>query len=368
MSMKTRKLIENIMYDREKDSATLLLRSALRLLAIGYYGVTFWRNFLYDRRILKFRYAPCRVISVGNIIVGGTGKTPVVIMTANLLKKAGLSVAIVSRGYKRQSKGPLIVSDGSDILVSYSEAGDEPHIIATSLTGVPVVVGENRYKAAMLAYEHFKPDIIILDDAMQHRKLYRDVDIITMDADNPIGSEYLLPRGLLRESQYSIRRAKAVVITRFCDEHDREKIVRMVQYYARNVPIFFSRYKATGLREPGTTVNIEIGAIRGRKIAALSNVANPVSFYRILESHDADIVFKHAKRDHHRYTADELEDIDKDSLKAGAGIMVMTAKDERNLPEDYEVKIIKKLVLDIEAVIVENIEKYLKIIAPKNYK
>ncbi len=368
MNIKMQKLIKDIMYNHKKDVITLPLRIVLRLLAVVYYAVSFWRNFLYDNRMLKFRYAPCRVISVGNIIIGGTGKTPVVIMTANLIKKAGLSVAVVSRGYKRQSKGPLVVSDGSGVLVSYLEAGDEPHIIASSLTDVPVVVGKNRYEAALLAYERFKPDVIVLDDAMQHRKLYRDVDIITMNGDDPIGSEYLLPRGLLRESQYSIMRAKAIVITRFCDEHNREKIERVIRYYARNVPIFYSRYAATGLREPGNTVNIGLDAVRGKKVAALSNVANPVSFYHILESHGSDIVCKHAKCDHHRYNAEELEDIEKNSLRAGAEIMVMTAKDERNLPEDYEVKIIKKLVLDIETVIIEDLKEYLDIIVPEKFR
>ncbi len=365
MSEKVLKFIENIMYDRRRDAVNLPVRAVLRVISVIYYYITFWRNFLYDRRVLKFRFAPCRVISIGNIIVGGTGKTPVVIMTAKLLKKAGLSVVVVSRGYKRYSKGPLVVSDGSNVLVSYFEAGDEPHIIASSLTDVPVVVGKNRYKAAMLAYKRFNPDVIILDDAMQHRRLYRDVDIITMDADNPIGSKYLIPRGLLRESPYFIGRAKAVVVTRFGEEHKREKIERIIRYYSHSVPIFYSRYTSTGLREPGSTIKVGIDAIQGKRIAALSNVANPVSFYRNLESQGADIVFKHAECDHHHYTSEELQDIEKNSLKAGAEIIVMTAKDERNFPEGYNVKIVKKLVLDIETVIIEDLEDYLKIVAPK---
>ncbi|HDY87931.1 MAG TPA: tetraacyldisaccharide 4'-kinase [bacterium] len=359
-----RKLIEDILYDRRKDAVTLPLRFVLRFFASVYNYVTSIRNFLYNKRILKAKDVPCRVISIGNLIVGGTGKTPVTMMTAKMLKEAGKSVVVISRGYKGQSKDPIVVSDGSSVLVSSIECGDEPHIIASSLQGVPVVVGRDRFAAAMMAYKRFKPDVIVLDDAMQHRRIYRNVDIITMDADNPLGTEYLLPHGLFRESPYSIRRAKAVVITRLTDEHNRERIERMVRYYNRNVLIFWSTNVAVGLREPGSSDKTGLDAVKGKKIAALSNIANPLSFYRLLESLGYTIVFKQVMPDHHRYTFAELDYIEKNSLKAGAELLIMTAKDERNFPADYNVKIIEKRVLDIEAVIVEEIEEYMKIIAP----
>ncbi len=361
-----KKLIEDILYDRRKGAATMPLRFVLRLFASVYDFLTSVRNFLYDKRILRARDLPCRVISIGNIIVGGTGKTPVTIMIAGLLKEAGRSVAVVSRGYKRQGKAPVVVSDGSSILVSSLESGDEPHIIASGLEDVPVVVGKDRFNAARLAYERFRPDVILLDDAFQHRRLYRNVDIVTIDADDPVGSEYLLPRGQFRESPYGLKRAKAVVMTRFCDNfHNRERIERMIRYYSRNVQIFCSTIEATGLRKPGGLDKIGMDTLQGKKIAALSNIANPVSFYRLLEANGAVIVLKRAMPDHHRYTSEELEDIENDSVKAGAGIVVMTAKDERNLPEGYNVEIIKKLVLDINAVLVGDIEEFMKIIAPK---
>ena len=361
-----KQLIEDILYDRRKDAATLLLRFVMRFFASVYDFVTFWRNLLYDKRILKIKDVPCRIISVGNIIVGGTGKTPVTIMTAGMLKEEGYSVAVVSRGYKRQEKAPIVVSDGSAIQVSSREGGDEPLIIATCLKGVPVVVGRDRFAAARLAYERFRPDVIILDDAFQHRRLYRNVDIVTMDADDPLGSEYLLPRGLFRESPHALKRARMVVITRFYEHyHNREKIERMVRYYSRNVRIFCSTLTVRGLRKPGKPDIITLDTIRGKRITALSNIANPVSFYRLLEANDTVIVLKRALPDHHRYTTAELRDIENDSAKAGAEIIVMTAKDEWNLPEGYDVKVIEKLVLDIKAVLVDNIEEFMKIIAPK---
>ena len=162
-----RKNIEDILYGRRTDSATLPLRTGLRFLESGYSALTTARNFFYDKNIFGTRKIPCRVISIGNLTVGGTGKTPVVIMTAKILSDAGFSVAVVSRGYRRQTQNQLIVSDGSDVTVSPFDAGDEPHIITHSLPGIPVIVGNDRYRAAQLAYDRFKPHIIILDDAFQ---------------------------------------------------------------------------------------------------------------------------------------------------------------------------------------------------------
>ncbi len=361
-----KKLIEDILYDRRNDAASLPLRFVLRLFSSVYNFVTSVRNFLYNKRILKARDLPCRVISIGNIIVGGTGKTPVTIMIAGLLKKAGRSVAVVSRGYKRQGKAPVIVSEGSEVLVSSLVGGDEPLIIASGLKGVPVLVGDDRFAAARLAYDRFRPDVIVLDDAFQHRRMYRNVDIVTMDAGDPIGSEYLLPRGLFRESPFALKRARAVVITRFIENlHNRDKIERMVRYYSRNVQIFWSTIAASGLRKPGETEIIGMDTLQGKKIAALSNIANPVSFYRLLEANGAVIVYKRAMPDHHRYSTTDIEDIENNSVKAGAMILVMTAKDEQSFPEVYDVELIEKLVLDIDAAIIGDIEEFMKIITPK---
>lgn len=357
-------MIQDIIYGRRQDAVTLPVRCFLRILAMVYGAGVQIRNLLYETGVLKARHVPCRVVCIGNITAGGTGKTPVTVMTARLLMDRGVKTSVVSRGYKRKGKASLVVSEGDGPLVSPEDAGDEPHILASLLPGVPVVVGSDRHAAAMFAYDRFKPDIIICDDAFQHRRLYRDIDIVAAPADNPIGSEYLLPRGLLRESPYGLKRAKAVVVTRMEASHDRERISRMVRFYAREPELFWCQIKISGLREPGKTELLDISAISGKKITALSNNADPSSFYKMLEERGADIVLKKQFNDHHRYTPDEIDSVMNQAVQAGAELIIMTAKDERNLPDTSPVKEIPLLVLDITAELIENEDGFVKMIFP----
>lgn len=369
-----RALFKDILHDRRTDHVTLPLRFVLRSLSVIYGIIIATRNFLYTRHIYKTRDIPCRVVSIGNLTVGGTGKTPVVIMTARFLLNRGYTVAVVSRGYRRQGKEPFIVSDGVSLAASPIEAGDEPHIIASALPGVPVVVGADRYKAAQLAYDRFRPNVLLLDDAFQHRRLYRDVDIVTLDAHSPYGNERLLPRGILRESPYSISRAKAVIVTRYHEGLRREKIERMIRFYNRTVPVFLSRHIPSGLRPAGhdageDTMDVsqrftKPQELSGIRIAALSNIACPDSFRQMLDSLGADVVFHRIMEDHHRYIEQELDGVQKESVDAGAEILVMTAKDERNLPDGYQFKRIRAYVLDIEAALLENDDEFVEIIKP----
>jgi len=362
--MTMRKFVEDIVYGRRTDAVTFPLRCILNVFAVPYsLGVSF-RNLLYNRGILAILRVPCRVVSIGNIVAGGTGKTPLVIMTAGLLKEAGYSVAVVSRGYGRTGNDAVVVSDGGRVFVSVREAGDEPLVIAGSLSGVPVVVGRDRYAAAKLAYERFLPDVIVLDDGYQHRRLYRSVDIVAMDAENPLGGGHLLPRGLLREPPGALKRATAIVITRVRDDHDRGQIRHMVTSYNPKVPVFWSTVRPTDLRVPGTRDRSDVNTLQGRKVAALSNIANPVPFHRLIESLGAELVHTSVFPDHHRYDAVQLQRVEQEACDAGAGILVMTPKDERNLPADYNVKLIEKRVLDIEAVLVGDNDEFKQLVAP----
>ena len=369
-----RALIEDIVYDRTKGPA--LLRFVLRALSVGFRLVVSCRNFLYTKQLIKSKDVACRVVSIGNLTVGGTSKTPVVIKTVELLQSIGCSVAVVSRGYKRKGSGHFVVSDGESFIACPEDAGDEPHIIASSLTGVPVVVGKDRYRAAEYACSHFRPDVIVLDDAFQHRRLFRNVDVVTLDAENPYGNGHLLPRGILRESPRELSRAKAVIVTNFHDGMRRDRIERMVRYYDRKVPIFYSTHKPKGLRPAGnaddpavdcTGTSTAPESLNGARITAMSNIACPESFRRTLTSLGADIIHHHIMADHHRYTQEELEHIERDSIDAGASMLVMTAKDERNFPENFRFNTLQAFVLDIEAELMENHDDYLKIVAPYSY-
>ena len=363
-----RTYIADIMHDRRKDFASLPLRVVLRFLSVIYSKVISVRNYLYDKRVFKIKDVPCRVVSIGNLTFGGTGKTPAAIMTAKLLMAEGYKVAVVSRGYGRKEKSPLVVSDGVKILTTSVESGDEPHIIASSLTGVPVVVGADRYRAAELAFQRFRPDVIVLDDALQHRRLYRNADIVTLDAEDPYGNEYLLPRGILRESPRSLSRAKAVIITRYHDDMRREKFECMVKYYNQNVPIFFSKHVPKTLRIPFSDQCRNPEFVRDKKIAVLSNIACPSSFLQTLVSLGGDVAVHRIMDDHHRYTAQELNRLEREILDSGADILIMTAKDERNLPDSYRFNKVQAFVLDIETSIVEKSEEYLKIVEPQKLR
>jgi len=363
-----RSYIADIMYDRRKDFASLPLRGVLRFLSVIYSLVISVRNYLYDKQVFTTKDLSCRVVSIGNLTVGGTGKTPATIMTAKLLMDGGYKVAVVSRGYGRKKKSPLVVSDGVKILATSAESGDEPHIIASSLTGVPVVVGADRYRAAEFAFQRFRPDVIVLDDALQHRRLYRNADIVTLDAEDPYGNDYLLPRGILRESPWSLSRAKAVIITRYHDDMHRERIERMVKYYNPYVPIFFSKHVPKALRIPFSDQCRNPEFVKDKKIAALSNIASPSSFRQTLVSLGGDVAMHHIMDDHHRYTVQELQRLEREILDNGTDILVMTAKDERNLPGSYRFNTVQAFVLDIEASIMEQSEDYLKIVEPQSLK
>ena len=174
-----------------------------------------FRSFLYDKGILKVNRLACRVVSIGNLTVGGTGKTPMTMFVAKLFRNFGYQPVVISRGYKgRAEKTGGIVSDGKTILLGPDFAGDEPYMMAQILKGIPVLVGGNRYQIGMRAIEEFSPDVIILDDAFQHRQLYRDMDLVLVDEKSFLGNMHLLPRGILREPVSGLLRADAFILTR----------------------------------------------------------------------------------------------------------------------------------------------------------
>jgi tetraacyldisaccharide 4'-kinase len=358
-------LLDDIMRRDREDPATLPLRAMLRCMSSLYGAGIGVRGMLYDRGLIEAVHIPCMVTSIGALAAGGTGKTPVTIMTARLLVESGCRLAVVSRGYGRDSRGIRIVSEGSGTILKPSESGDEPHLIAASLPGTPVVVGERRAEAAMFAWERFRPDMLILDDAFQHRKLARNTDVVTLDATRPFGNGFLLPRGTLREPPRALARADAVVFTRCTSETDREHLLREVGRFNGRAPVFFTVHEPSRLREIGTGEPVEKSAIKGMNVAALSNIADPESFHRTLESFGAVIVASFPMTDHHRHTREELAMMERSAESRKAGMIVMTAKDERGLPDGYAPSKIPAYVLDIETVLLGNREGYLDVLVRK---
>lgn len=280
----------------------------LYCLSLAYGLAVYIRLRLYDLGILKTQRLPCKVISIGNITAGGSGKTPMAIHIAGLLKKQGQSVAILSRGYGRTTSGVLTVSDGANILLEPQEAGDEPYLMASRLKGVPVVVGEDRAEAGLFAVRKFAPACIILDDGFQHLRLERDLNILLVDAKTGFGNGFLLPRGILREPLSAVKRASITMVKGDVLEAGATKII--------TTPIVRFAYKPSCLTPLNDGQTLSPASLDGKRVLAVAGIANPQSFFSTLRELGAEIVQTLVFPDHHAYSkadAVRIESLEKAS-------------------------------------------------------
>ena len=357
MNMNLKQDIESVM-KKEKDSRTGSLGYFLFALSLLYGSIVRTREFFYQKKIFKSRKLPCKVISVGNLTVGGTGKTPMTIHLARRLSCQGYKTAVISRGYGgRSEKSAAIVSDGHQILLQSDEAGDEPFMIARNLKHIPVIVGQNRVKAGWLAIEKFAPDVIVLDDAFQHLKLVRDIDLVLLDYRSPYGNNHLLPRGTLREPISALARADAFILTR-CDAVPGEDQAALKKIIG-NRPVFktvhipyiseliLSKAGLKPLSKAGLKPAIQElsgvdfkpalkgrsskaglrPALQGRKGFVFSGIAGNRDFRSTVETLGCRIAGFSEFADHHRYSAADIEAISDSAYKAKADILVTTEKD-----------------------------------------
>ena len=272
------------------------------------YGVVIWiRKTFYQRGLFKSRQLPCKVISVGNMTLGGTGKTPLVIALTRELQKRGINVGILSRGYKgmKERQGG-IVSDGERVCLTPAESGDEPFMLAQMLSGVPVLVGKKRYEMGINAHERFGMDVLILDDGFQHLRLKRDVDIVLIDARQGFGNGRLFPRGPLREPLRSLRRASMLVLTKAEPSPTLGEIEGVLRYHAPAVPLYHSRYKSVFLLEAASKKMSPPHVVCGKRVFAFAGIADPAYFVYLLKGLGAEVVKEIHFPDHHNY---ELKDL-----------------------------------------------------------
>ena len=314
------------------------------------------RNILYTRGVFKARRLPCRVISVGNIVVGGTGKTPAVIVIAEHLQREGMRVAILLRGYKRCVREKVtIVSDGEKVCASPIESGDEADMMAKHLSGVPIIVGKRRYLTGQVALERFKVDVLLLDDGFQHRQLARDVDILTIPATHPFGSpKKLLPAGTLREPPTALRRADLILLTHADTPNISAHAKKVVKGLAPNAPVLESIHQPTHLyplaissqqsaismkpslpteteiRDP-KAIPTDIKELKGKRVLAVCGIGNPDAFVATLMRCSVASVELLAFPDHHVYTEADKQRIDTAFQAAAADLIVTTQKDEQKL-------------------------------------
>lgn len=340
----------SVIYDRaEKDSLGVrFLKKSLLFLSYLFSGLVQVRYLLYKNHILKPQPLGCRVIVVGNLTVGGTGKTPVVEMLAKALKDKGRSVAVLSRGYKSKTEPllkklwrllshgevppPKVVSDGDTIFLNSEEAGDEPYMLARNLPGIKVIVDKNRVKGGYYAIKKYKVDTLILDDGFQYLPLKGWLNILLIDKTNPFGNRNLLPRGILREPIKHLKRASYVFITK-SDGVESPELLSTIQEHQPDLKLIECRHYPTIFKALDGSHTLPLSAMQGKPIAVLSGIASPKSFETFLEERGAELVHKQQFTDHHRFTDYELEAFVKQALEAKAEYLLLTEKDAVRLPK-----------------------------------
>ncbi|HQI25162.1 MAG TPA: tetraacyldisaccharide 4'-kinase [Smithella sp.] len=291
----------------------------LRGASVLYRFAIFLRNVFFEMGLFRKKKLPCKVISVGNITVGGTGKTPMVIYLADLLKAQGFHPAVLSRGYKGKTKAPVnIVSDGKRVLMKPEDCGDEPVLIAKSLPGIPVLTGSQRLLTGQVALEQLGADLLILDDAFQHRQLVREIDVVLLNTTKPFGNGALLPAGPLREPPSALKRAHFIVRT-----GDDAKITSVFS----DQPEYPARHQAVALINGATGQASPLQNLRGRRVCAFAGIAKPEAFRRTLIDIGAQVVMFMPFPDHHNYSREDIREIQKMAMEEKADIIVTTEKD-----------------------------------------
>ncbi|MDZ7330458.1 MAG: tetraacyldisaccharide 4'-kinase [candidate division KSB1 bacterium] len=292
------------------------------------YGLVIWiRNRLYDKEILRsIKIENCQIISVGNISVGGTGKTPVISFLAKYLAKRGFKVAVLSRGYGRKSQGTIVVSDGKNLMTDVKQGGDEPYLLARQLPTIPVVVEADRVKGAEFIQQNFHPDFILLDDGFQHRRLKRNLDIVLIDASVGFGSGYLLPAGFLREPISSLSRADLIWLSRVDQAKNLEKLIQQIRNHSQS-PIITSIHQPAAIVKSSADQQFEASAIREKRVLLFSGIANPLSFERTVQSLGGVIVHHKCYKDHYQFTISDIDSIMQLSEQLDIDLILTTEKD-----------------------------------------
>lgn len=301
-----------IVSGRREDGRARLVRSALRAIAGGYRLGVWVRNGLYDHRMLKSHRVGVPVICVGNLTTGGTGKTPLVAWLARLVGTKGLRAAILTRGYK--TKGDTL--------------SDEPAELAEACPGVAVIVNPDRVAGAAEAIRNHDAQVLLMDDGFQHRRLARDLDVVTIDATVPFGYDRLLPAGLLREPVGSLKRAHAVVLTRSnqVSQEDLSRIETKIRRIRPDLVIARSVHTPVGARRSDST-EIALEELEGKRVFAFCGLGNPAAYFSTVRACECILAGSQAYNDHHAYTDRDLTDLRRAARRHKADLLVTTQKD-----------------------------------------
>ncbi len=338
-----------VIFEQRRGRLATLVRGILHGLSYGYRFAIKVRKLLYDSRIIRDTTLGVQVIAIGNLTVGGTGKTPVVEKFARELQDQGRTVAILSRGYRskpaplsrrfidrillrRDQTPPRVVSDGRSLLLDSETAGDEPFMLASNLKDVVVLVDKDRVKAGRYAIEKFACDTLLLDDGFQYWKLRgRRQDVVLIDCQQPFGNNFLLPRGTLREPESHLARAGVIFITK--SDGNTQELREKLASLNPKAPIIECVHHPLYFEDVFTGERLPISFIRSRRVAALSGIAQPESFEESLRKLGGEVVYQRRFADHHRFTQKELLDAINRSKKRRAQLLLTTQKDAVRFPK-----------------------------------
>ncbi len=342
----------DVVLGRRADTGAAIYGAFLQAFSWLFSGIVQLRLWLYRQRILHDEPLGCLVVVVGNLTVGGTGKTPVVETFARALRDRGRKVAILSRGYKSkqarfwwkwwyalshtEEPPPRVVSDGEKVLLDSEEAGDEPYMLARNLPGVVVLVDKNRVKSGAYAIKRFGCDTLVLDDGFQYLPLKGRLNLLLVDKTNPFGNGRLLPRGILREPVKHLRRANYIFLTKSNGQRDPELEALIARHNPEadiiecaHRPRYLQRCEADpaapGGREP-------LAWLKGRRVFAFSGIATPESFEKILRDLGALVMGRERFLDHYRYTPEDIAGLFASARREGAECLVTTEKDAVRMP------------------------------------
>ena len=315
---------------RTKNMLKTILRLFLYPLSFLYGLITTLRNYLYDTSISNVNKLPCKVISIGNITTGGSGKTPTVEFLALHLQSIGKNVGIISRGYGRSSKHVKLVTDGIDKPNSWEQYGDEAFLLSQNLNSIPIVVGESKYEAGLKITSEFDLDVIIIDDGFQHRSLYRDLDIALINSKDTQKTHKLLPIGNLREQINGLKRADLIIYTKTNLHNNLDYLNRLLKNV--NVEKINSVLEAKSMLIGKDKQQLKQADLKSKNIYLLSAIGDNIGFKRTIEKIGANIVGHSKYIDHFKFKISDLQKAQKDAKKVGADYVITTEKDLVKIP------------------------------------
>src|SRR5947209_12671481 len=335
----------DVVVGRRRGFRAGLLRGLLYALSLGFERIVQFRLYLYRKRILRERALGCLVISIGNLTVGGTGKTPIVEKFARALQSGGRRVAILSRGYKsvprkrswldrikkKDVDPPRVVSDGKSLLLDSLTAGDEPYMLAHNLRDVIVLVDKDRVKSGRFAIDKWNIDTLLLGDGLQYLHLKHRLDMVLVDRQAPFGNEFLLPRGTLREAPRNLRRASYIFITKNTGEPN-SALMKRIRRYNRTAEVIECAHKPLHLQNVFTGERLPLDALQNTFIGSLCAIAAPESFEDALQKPGAHVDLAKRYIDHHYYAEAELNSFIKRCIRRDLAMIVTTEKDSVRMP------------------------------------